>query len=63
MVCHQLSGTGGLTHWAGSDNEDECVGITNVPSAPSACSSASTTATGPPETHPNALSDPIEEEL
>src|SRR5665648_418124 len=57
MLCHHACGTGGFSHFAGSDRSPECVGMTRVPSIPSVCSSASTTLTAPPHTHPIELRD------
>ena len=57
MTGHHASGTGGLRHQAGSDKSAEWVGMTSVPSRPSAISSAKMTATGPPETQPRAFNE------
>jgi hypothetical protein len=53
----QESGTGGLSRLLGSMYAGECVGITTVPASVTTCFTASTTAGGPPQTHPNDESD------
>lgn len=52
IVSHHDCGTGGWAHSAGSLRSPVCVGTTIVPSGPSTDSSASTTATAPPQTQP-----------
>ena len=54
MIGHHDSGTGGLRHRDGSESPVEWVGMTSVPSSPTAASKAAITAWGPPATHPSA---------
>ncbi len=56
-ICHHALGIGGFCHAAGSVRPEVCAGITSVPEGVSTSSSAWMTATGPPQTHPSALSE------
>src|SRR5713226_10571629 len=57
MICHQLSGTGGCCHFAGSEYSADCVGTTMVPDGVTTSIKACITATGPPHTQPSDLSE------
>jgi hypothetical protein len=57
MISHQNSGTGGFRQRAGLDKSPLWVGMTNVPSSVRMAINAWITATAPPHTHPNALSE------
>src|SRR5579859_4389463 len=57
MICHQFWGTGGCCHKAGSEYSEVCVGTTIVPDEVITSIKAWITATGPPHTQPNDLSE------
>ena len=57
MGCHQLSGTGGCCHFAGSDKSPLWVGMTSVPSGVMTSINAWMTATAPPHTQPSELNE------